>query len=41
MLYEQYDIILFILMCLFLIVKFTEISVDWWKDYEARRYENG
>jgi|GEM_PF-393180 hypothetical protein len=41
MLFEQYDIVLFILMCLFLVVKVTEIGVDGWKDYEARRYENG
>lgn len=39
-LYEQYDIVLFILMCLFLVVKCTEMGVDWWKDYEAEKYGN-
>lgn len=39
-LYEQYDVVLTILLGLFLVVKSTEIAVDRWTDYEAMKYEN-
>ena len=39
-LYKQYDVVVSIILGIFLIVKATEISVDGWFHYEARKYEN-
>ncbi|MBT5875580.1 MAG: hypothetical protein HOH43_19310 [Candidatus Latescibacteria bacterium] len=39
-LFEQYDVVLIILLGLFLVVKATEVLVDLWMDLEAMKYEN-
>ncbi|SVC13362.1 uncharacterized protein METZ01_LOCUS266216, partial [marine metagenome] len=39
-LFEQYDIVLVILLGLFLVVKATEILVDMWMGFETMKYEN-
>lgn len=39
-LYQQYDIVLAIILGIFLVVKGTEIASDYWQFLEARRYDN-
>jgi hypothetical protein len=39
-LYKRYDVVLMIIFGIFMVVKITEIFVDYWFDTESRKYEN-